>query len=87
MVVTGLRQDASKGVANKRTTPELQAARRRSFMANPIHCRDKDPIGYRMTPLNGLPGTILVGSPGIFLVRVPANRCRVKQDLCSLQYS
>ncbi len=92
LIVRSLNNDPSKGIAEKRSAPELQAFALSAIAANvavlvadAIDHGDKNAIGDRMCALNGTPGVMLHGAELGFLVRMPADGGGIKENICALQ--
>ena len=66
---------------HKTLSPEFNAPAREFFMADTINDGDVTTVGDSVRTLNGFPGVVLVHAVFLFFTRMPADGCRVKQDL------
>src|SRR5581483_8138134 len=81
-----------EGIAEERSAPEFKTLPRSRFAANvamftahAIHDGDVHAVSYRMCALNRPPGVVLCCSVLLFFRRMPADRRRIKQNVCPLQ--
>src|SRR5260370_34370094 len=59
LIMAGSFHDRPERIADKRSSPEIEAGVGRAFMADAIDCRHVDAVGQRMRALGQLPGLML----------------------------